>query len=852
MPELNARLSIGIVCLAFAASALGTPANKLALARHLGKFLPAKLNSCATCHVAADPRGAESLKDFPHNTFGRRLRALGDEMTIGERLDKIAAEDSDGDGVPNIDELLAGSGPGNARQSPKVSAALRARYGEFRKRYLWRSFAKVKRPTVPKASKNGLIIRNPIDAFVAAAQQKRGLKPRPEAARDLWLRRVYLDLIGLAPTPAQREAFLKDPAPRAHERAVDALLANPAYGERWGRHWMDVWRYSDWAGYKQSLRESQRHIWHWRDWIVEALNEDKKYDRMILEMLAADEAMPEDSKALRATGYLARQFFSNRDQWMDDVVKHTSQAFMGVTIGCVRCHDHKYDEFPQEDYYAMRAIFAPYNVRTDRVPGVLDVAKNGLPRAFDASLEAKVFLFKRGDERHPIKDRVIEPGVPATLGGQLKIRPVNLPPLAWQPDRREFVKKDLLAAAQKKVSNAKTDAARKVAQLNLDALRAELKTEPLKKDSTEWKAAAKAALKLQREAKLAEAQLELEPAAQAQAKAKAIFALAKEGKNKAALTKAKAAQTKADKALAAAKKTLIAATKAAKETLTTKFAARQQAKHPSQSTGRRLAFARWLGSPGNPLTARVAMNHIWLRHFGQPIVPTVYDFGAGGREPTHPELLDWLAAEFMARGWSMKAMHRLICTSSAYRMASTDDPAQSSRDPDNLFLWRMPARRLEGEAVRDNLLWIAGTLDAQRGGPDIAHTSAQTVRRRSIYFRHAHEKLVPFVQIFDGPKVSECYQRAVSVQPHQALALANSRLTYDQSVALEKNLGATVGTNAGRFIEAAFIRILCRAPTPKESAACAEFLQRRQANPQRARVHLVKVLFNHNDFVTVR
>ena len=845
---MNTRAYIVILAIGWSPAAWSTPANKSALARHFGKYLPAKLNSCATCHVRAEPQDAESLKDFPHNAFGKRLRALGDKLTIAERLDKIAAEDSDNDGVPNLNELLAGSGPGDEGRSVKPEAALLTRYDEFRQRYAWRPFAKVLRPAMPEAVKGGLAIRNPIDAYIAAAQAKRGLQPRPEAARDIWLRRVYLDLIGLAPTPEQRAAFLKDTSATAYERVVDELLAHPAYGERWGRHWMDVWRYSDWAGYKQSLRESQRHIWHWRDWIVEALNADKKYDRMMLEMLAADEAMPEDTDALRATGYLARHYFHKRDQWMDDVVKHTSQAFMGVTLACARCHDHKYDAFPQEDYYALRAVFAPYHVRTDRVPGVLDVTKNGLPRAFDNSLNAKVYLFKRGDERYPVKDAVITPGIPEILGGKMDIQPVSLPPSAVQPDQRAFVKKDLLAAAQKKVTDAKEDPARKVAQLELDALKAEFKTETLTKDSEEWKTAAKETLKLQRAAKLAAAKLKLTTANLAQVKAQEALTKAETGKDKAAITKAKTAKTKAEKALTDAKKAFTTAEKAATEKLTTKFTPRKQTKYPNRSTGRRLAFARWLGSTDNPLTARVAMNHIWLRHFGQPIVPTVYDFGAGGREPTHPALLDWLAAEFMTRSWSMKAMHRLICTSSTYRLAGTDDPAQAKIDPDNRFLWRIPARRLEGEAVRDNLLWIAGTLDTQRGGPDIPHTNAQTVRRRSIYFRHAHEKLVPFVQIFDGPKVSECYQREVSVQPHQALALANSQLTHDQSVALEKRLAK----DASRFIDDAFVRILCREPTAKERAACAQFLQRSSADPQRARIRLVKVLFNHNDFVTVR
>jgi hypothetical protein len=276
--------------------------------------------------------------------------------------------------------------------------------------------------------------------------------------------------------------------------------------------------------------------------------------------------------------------------------------------------------------------------------------------------------------------------------------------------------------------------------------------------------------------------------------------------------------------------------------------------YPAASTGRRLGFACWVASPDNPLTARVAMNHIWLRHFGQGIVPTPSDFGRNGRPPSHPQLLDWLAAEFMGQGWSMKTMHRLIITSSTYRMASTPDEANAEIDPDNVYLWRMPSRRMEAELVRDNLLYASGDLDAAMGGPDIDHKLGLTSKRRSLYLRIAAEKEVEFLKIFDGPSVTECYLRRPTVVPQQALALANSGLTLSQAKRLAERLANECGKDDAKFVAQAFRRILAREPRPDELRLCTTFLneQGKQFPPGRARENLIAVLFNHNDFVTIR
>src|SRR5262249_1889427 len=254
------------------------------------------LHDCRTCHLPDPPGAKDELTDTkPHNPFGARLKAVRDELRkagkktdIATRLDAIAQEDSDGDGVPNIVELLTGHNPGDPADKPPAAELakapeLLAAFARAQTAYPWRPFEVVKRPAVP-AVKNAAWARNPLDAFIAAEHEARGLRPRPEAPKAVLLRRVYLDLVGLPPTPGELHAFLQDAAPDAYEKVVDRLLEDPRHGERWGRHWMDVWRYSDWAGYGAQVRDSQPHVWRWRDWIVEALNADKPYDRMVREM----------------------------------------------------------------------------------------------------------------------------------------------------------------------------------------------------------------------------------------------------------------------------------------------------------------------------------------------------------------------------------------------------------------------------------------------------------------------------------------------------------------------------------------------------------------------------------------
>ena len=706
----------------------------------------------------------------------------------------------------------------------------------------WRPFAPVNRSPVPgNTAPSGAI-----DAFLEEKLAESQLTYRLAASRDALLRRVYLDLIGLAPTPEERASFLADTSPDAYAQLVERLLNDPRHAERWARHWMDIWRYSDWAGWAdgKQIRDSQPHIWRWRDWIVESLAADVGYDRMLTDMLAADERTPDDVAALRATGFLVRNYkMLSREQWLQDTVKHTSLAFLGLTVGCAQCHDHKTDPLPQTDYYALRAIFEPHQVRIDHVPGQADTTIDGLARAFDSDPAVPTYFLPHGDERAPDKDRVIAPGVPACLGGALAVTPVPLPPEAVAPQRRELVREAMEKAAEALSQNAMPPD-KAPAEQKLTALRALFVVERLedagKKDTPEWTEAAQACLSAQREETRRTAQAAVTTAETAHVEA---------------LQKDAASAAEPTRKLEEARQKLTAAETASAEPLTAAYVPRALPAHPAQSSGRRLAFAQWLTRREHPLTARVAVNHLWARHFGSGLVPALADFGHAARPPSHPALLDWLAAEFMENGWSFRHLHRLICLSEAYQQSSAEVGAAHAAaiDPDNRLLWHFPSRRLEAEAVRDNLFHLTGGLELTRGGPELDQNLALTSGRRSLYFRCAAEKQSEFLQAFDGPSVVECYERKPSVMPQQALALLNSDVAIARAKAAASTIPQT--TDDPTLFSELFIRFLTREPTAAESAACTEFLHQRReaaADEVRTREMLILTLLNHHEFLTLR
>jgi hypothetical protein len=876
-----------------------TPANKKSLEAYLGPFAKRAID-CRVCHVPDSAGNKISLDetDKPHNVFGARLKAVRKELAragkpndLESRLAFIANEDSDGDGISNLVELLTGHYPGDPSDKPtaeelrNIDAKL-AEFAKYQSRYRWKPFEPVAKPTPPKvAGFEGL------DALIEAARREQGLQPRPEAPRDALLRRVYIDLTGLPPTRAERAAFLNDHAPDAYEKVVDRLLASPLHAERWARHWMDVWRYSDWAGYGMEVRESQPHIWHWRDWIIDSIQADKGYDQMVRDMLAGDEMAPNDPNTVRATGFLVRNWFRfNRNVWLDQTVEHTSKAFLGVTLNCCRCHDHMYDPFRQDEYYSFKAFFEPHQVRTDRLPGQPSTEKDGLPRVYDAELAAKTYLLIRGNEAHPDKDQLCEAGVPKALKGPaLQVSTIALPRDAYDVEQREYVLRERVQGAstwirngEKSLQEARIAATARFAgmcgpfgmswlnipaawlkQKEIELVRSDLllgqlesiqsqealfqrKQHPNGEPPAEPSQLLQMQL-VQRQRAAAEARRDLH-------QAELNLYLVKGKQNQ---------QVQHDKIQSAT-----TALRQAEESLAKPLdpAWKPPApKYPTTSTGRRTALANWITNPRNPLTARVAVNHIWLRHFGQPLVPTVFDFGKNGQPPTHPALIDWLAVELVENGWSMKKLHKLIVMSKSYRMDSTPDSSSLARDPDNRWYWRRLPQRMEAEVVRDSLLYLSGKLDFTRGGPDLDQDLGLTTDRRSLYYRHANEKQMVFLTTFDAAGPTECYRRVSSVVPQQALALANSSLAQESSSAIARKVADSLGPQATStaFIAAFFEHTLARSPTVEEIALCLRFLrdQENRAAPasnvtetatQRARASLVHVLLNHHEFVTIR
>ncbi len=425
---------------------------------YLTKIKPMLRDRCYACHGGLKQKAGLRVDSVDLMLRGGDsgpaiVKGNADESPLMER---VAAEDASdrmppqregealtAEQVALLRDWIAAGAPGPADERPEADPHDH-----------W-AFRPIVRPAVPLVRNAGWV-ENPIDAFVARKHESMGLAPNPEASRTELLRRLYLDLIGLPPTPDEIAAFQGDAAPGWYDRAVERLLADSRHGERWARHWMDVWRYSDWWGLGDQLRNSSRHIWHWRDWIVESLNADAPYDEMVRLMLAADEIRPDDLGALRATGYLVRNYFLfNRNQWMDETVEHVAKGFLGLTMNCAKCHDHMYDPLSQVEYYRMRAIFEPYQVRVDMRPGEADLSRDGIARAFDGLLDVPTYRFIRGEEARPDKSTPLAPGVPSAIAfAPLKVEPVELPPGASQPERRAWVADAYREAARGRIADA--------------------------------------------------------------------------------------------------------------------------------------------------------------------------------------------------------------------------------------------------------------------------------------------------------------------------------------------------------------------------------------------------------------
>jgi hypothetical protein len=610
------------------------------------------------------------------------------------------------------------------------------------------AFQPLRRPAVPTV-RDASWVRSPIDAFILAKLESRGWKPAPAVDSRAFLRRIYLDLTGLPPTPQEMDKFLAVPSPTACAAVVEDLLSRPAYGERWGRHWLDLVRYAESNGYERD--GAKPSAWRYRDYVIRSFNGDKPYDRFVLEQLAGDELPDADVETMLALGFTRLGPWDDepadpqedRFDQLDDIVSTTAQAFMGLTLGCARCHNHKFEPLSQVDYYRMVAIFDPLQ----------------RPQAGRQDLDA-----------------------PA------------LPQRQW---RARAVSGAVAMLANRGLAQATTAASL------MNVPRGYFLTESRKPPTTHL------------------------------------------------LIRGKASRP--GPTVEPGVPRVLCATPGA-------FSSKS-----SDSSQRRLTLAHWIVQ--SPLAARVIVNRIWQFHFCEGLVRTPSDFGVNGQPPTHPELLDWLATEFIRQGWSIKQLHREILNSNTYRMSKLRNEAYAHVDPENRLWWRFPYRRLEVEAIRDSILQASGQLNRQLYGPSMyppvpketldANSDPDKIwrasgeleaSRRTVYAFIKRSMVVPFFEVFDLCDTTRTSaQRLTTTVAPQALSLFNGELVQKQASHLADRLEREAGENQEKQLELGFQLTVCRPPSPTESAALLNFLQ--QGDRRQALEQVCRVLFNLNEFV---
>jgi mono/diheme cytochrome c family protein len=808
-PILRARCAIAwpplaalILGLAVPSRAAGNEPDALPSEVHVRQILDAR---CVKCHGAGKLEGGLDLRrDLTMLKGGDSGPAVvpgkPDESLLVQRIESGEMPPGKKGPLGKEDQALIrrwvrerGIRSSSRGDSPSPTAADRPATITEDDRRFW-AFQAPKRPMVPQVE-SALAVRTPVDAFVLERLEARGLAFNSEAPRQVLLRRLCFDLLGLPPTLAQQEEFLRDRRADAYEFLVDRLLASPAYGERWGRHWLDIAGYADSDGSLAADRV-RPEAWRYRDYVIQAFNRDMPFDGFLTEQLAGDELCvwrgaetltAEVVRQLTATGFLRTASDATYPgytepneihQVLSDTMQIVGSTFLGITLQCARCHAHKFDPISQHDYYAFQSIFLP-----------------------------------------------------------------ALDPARWQPSEVRGIP----LATERELARLKAEN-QQVAELAkpIEAKLAALKD---KKESTALKAQLASVLARKKpDAVLIRGLTDL-PGTPPQGRILKRGDYARPG----------AAVDPAVPAVLAGE------------------GYRLMLPSGIQTTGRRLALARWLTAPDHPLTARVQVNRMWAHHFGRGLVPTTANFGRSGAPPSHPELLDWLATEFIRSGWSIKAMHRLMVTSTVYRQSSQADSRKQKADPDNMLLGSWRPSRMEGEVLRDSILAVAGKLNQTRFGPPVpvsakADASVEIAddvqgHRRSIYLMVRRSQNVTFLDLFDTPTMAvNCPERVVSTVPLQALALLNSSFAERSAAALADRIRKNADDPQARLAYA-YRLLFAREPTSREIALVGQFQHslvgpaspdettaqkvRRGPADLEAWVQTALVLLNSNEFLYV-
>jgi mono/diheme cytochrome c family protein len=825
-PLLAAALALAALSAASArAPETPPPAERTATAQEAAFFekqvRPVLQANCLNCHGGAKVRG------------GLRLTSRAEILAGGDRGPAVSLDRPDDSlllravnhagelhmppkgklAQPQIDTLAAWVRMGLPFPAGKPVAAAHAPPAvDERARSFW-SFRPVSRPAVP-AVKGAGWVRNPVDAFVLAKLEAAGLRPAPPADKGALLRRVHYAVTGLPPSPAEVDAFLADDAPDAYEKVVDRLLASRHYGEHWGRHWLDLVRFAETNSFERDA--DKPNAWKYRDYVIRAFNEDKPYDRFVREQLAGDELEPAAPEGLVATGYYrlglwddepADPELSYYDQ-LDDIVATTGQTFLGLTVNCARCHDHKIDPVPQKDYYRLLAF----------VHGV---------RGYDYGEGAQRPLAPRAEaEKNREAVSAYEKKAMELAGGLKKVEDALAPKLAGG-ERDDFkYPHNRLAIVRK---HAGTLVPREDAE-RYGSLRGQL--DALNRDRPPALDKALAVVELPRP--------------------RDTFVLLRGNPH--------ARGEKVEPGFPSV--------------LTDAAPALPAPPAGAPSCGRRKVLADWVASPTNPLTARVMVNRVWQYNFGRGIVRSPSNFGYQGTPPTHPELLDWLASEFIAGGMRIKPLQRLLLTSNAFRMANRGDPAAAARDPENDLLWRFDPRRLSAEEVRDSVLAACGNLNLQKAegrsvypplpaevhagqsmpGHGWGKSAPREAASRSVFVFVKRSLAVPILAAFDAPDPDlPCPARFTTTQPTQALAMINSAFLNDQAKVFADSVAHEAGPDPAARVRLALWRVAQRAPTSAEVERGVRFLASMEqeeglAGPEALRRFCILAL-NLNEFV---
>ncbi len=806
--------------------------------------LPLFESRCVACHSADGGQAGLSLASLEGVLRGGQS---GPAVVPGNPQESLLLSKVSGDkpAMPLVGEPLSEPEVHMIRRWIEGGLQAGTARGAAGESSTWWSFRPLTRPLVPAAG--GKWARNEIDHFILARLHEEGLHPSAEADRATLIRRLTFNLHGLPPRPDQVEAFVADPDPQAYERLVDRLLASPRYGERWGRHWLDVVHYGESHGYDKD--KARRNSWPYRDYVIQSFNADKPYRLFIQEQLAGDVLYPRDPEGLIATGFIAAGPWDyvghaelregTKDKELarlldrDDMVAATMSTFNSLTVHCARCHDHKFDPIQQEDYFALQAVFSgvdraeqPYF--TD--PRVHAKGRNLWNRIGNAENTLRPFRRMIDAAESPEIGRIDKEIV------DLSEESADLLPKVGEVDTPETVKRR--AEIGKRIQELRE----RREQLAVSLMDPESRT--AFDDAT---------------ANLASLETEFkslgEPAY--------VYSAASYFRTHGKFTPAwepRAVHVLAKGDVQAPGKRALPGAVTAVPGLAARFAVR--ALQRGQEGSARADLADWLSDPRNPLTWRSIANRVWHYHFGRGLVETPNDFGRMGSQPTHPDLLDWLAVEFRDSGGSIKALHRSIVLSATYRQASSGNPAHARIDGGNRYLWRMNRLRLDAEAVRDSLLWVGGQLDLRMGGPSAEHfafkddhspiydyarfdVQSPATRRRSVYRFLVRSVQDPFMESLDCADPSLLVpKRSTTLTAIQALALLNDPLVVSQSRHFAARLRQHAASTEDR-IDRGFRLAFGRGASDEERQALAAHAD------EHGLENAVRLLLNSNQFIFV-